>query len=150
MSSDRRIAALRHATFILAMLLLCAGCATEQDRIQEVEQMLAAAGFHQEPVDSVQRQTQMATLRPHRLLMQWLEAGGNEVPAYVYADPELCHCLYIGDEKAYQRFQRLAFEKKLADEYMTAAEMAQTETLDWDLWAPDLFPLPIVVLHGHR
>ncbi|HEY2538304.1 MAG TPA: hypothetical protein VGI28_02205 [Stellaceae bacterium] len=150
MSSHRRIIALRRVTFVLAVLLLCAGCASEQDRIQEMEQMLAAAGFHEEPVDSAKRQIQISTLRPHSLLMQWLEVRGNEVPAYIYADPDLCHCVYIGDEKTYQRFQRLALEKKLANEYMTAAEMAQTDTLDWDLWAPDLFPPPIVVLHVHR
>ena len=35
---------------------------------------------------------------------------------YVYADPEFCKCLFVGNEPAYQKYQQLAIQQKLAQE----------------------------------
>ena len=52
---------------------------------------------------------------------------------YVYPDPTVCACLYVGDQAAYARYQKDVFEKQLANEQaMTATDMAMT--WDWGPW----------------
>jgi hypothetical protein len=34
----------------------------------------------------------------------------------VYADPEVCTCLYVGDERQYQKYQELRIQKGIAEE----------------------------------
>ncbi|MBV9522049.1 MAG: hypothetical protein JO010_04615 [Alphaproteobacteria bacterium] len=138
----------RRLATIAALSLLC-GCATAE--IQDTEQMLAAAGFAMRPADTPEKQAQLAAMPPHRLLTQPLQAGGTETTGYVYADPDLCHCVYVGDEKANQAFQRLAFERRLADERLQAAAMEQNAAFDWNMWGPGFWgPPPIIVVRRHR
>ena len=132
-----------------AVLLSLSGCATEAMRVQDTEQMLAAAGFGAKPADTPQRQAQLATLPPHLLMMQPRPAGNAETIIYVYADARFCHCLWVGDAGAFGRFQQLAFQQRLADQYM-AAEMQQQA--DWSMWGPGFWapgPLAIVRSHDH-
>ena len=52
---------------------------------------------------------------------------------YVYPDPTVCVCLYVGDQNAYATYRKNVFEQNLADEQaMTAQTMAMN---DWD-WGP--------------
>ena len=44
---------------------------------------------------------------------------------FLYADSKDCRCLYVGTERAYQAYVRLATERKLGQEQLEAAE-------DWD------------------
>ena len=145
--ASRRVAV---ALALTALALLCAGCASERARVEETEQMLAAAGFHVQPADTSERQAQLAALPPHKLLAQGLQVGGSETTGYVYADPDVCHCIYVGDEKAFQAFQQLAFQKRLADEYLQAARMSDDARFDWNLWGPIFWgPAPVVVVYEH-
>jgi hypothetical protein len=130
-SSTSRLAA------IGGWAMLCAGCALPQDaRIESTEQMLAAAGFHMRPVDTADKQTQLAAVPQHKLVARPPEAASGDALRYAYADADRCHCIYLGDEKAYQAYQRLAFQKRLADEQLTAAQLNEDETLDWNAWGP--------------
>jgi hypothetical protein len=129
------------------VVLLGAGCETERDRVVRTEQMLAAAGFHMEPATTPEREAQLMALPPHRLLAQPLQVAGTATTGYVYADPDGCHCLYIGDEAAYQRFQRLALEKQLADEHLRAAMLEENAAFNWSLWGPGFWgPGPVIVV----
>ena len=135
---------------VAALLLLLGGCATEQARVQETEQMLAAAGFGVKPANTPQQQAQLASLPPHRVLAQPRRVGNADTVGYVYADPDVCHCMYVGDASAFQQFQQLAFQQRLADQYMAAAEMQQQAAFDWSMWGPDFWPPPpVVVVHEH-
>lgn len=134
---------------LVASLIVLSGCATERDRVQSMEQLLGAAGFRPEPADTAQKQLQLATLPPHKLLVQKLQIGGRQVLGYVYADPDVCHCVFVGDARAYQTYEQLAYQKKLADEYQQAAAMAEDASFNWDLWAPGFWvppPPPVVVV----
>ena len=55
---------------------------------------------------------------------------------YVYADPEGCNCVYIGDEQAYQQYQKLAVEQRIADEARLTAQMNQDAAMNWGMWGP--------------
>ena len=112
--------------------------------------MLAAAGFEAHPADTPERQQQLAALPPHQLLMRPAPPGSREPVGYVYADPDYCHCLYVGDVHAYQAFERLVVEKRIADERMQAAEMEQNAPFDWGVWGPGFWGPPVIIEHGRH
>jgi hypothetical protein len=131
------------------LLLCCAACASTA--VEETEQMLSAAGFQMRFADTSGKRAQLAALPPHRVVAQRLDAGGSETMGYVYADPDRCRCLYVGDSRAYQAFQRLALEKRIADEQLRAAEMQQNAALDWNVWGPGFWgPEPVIVVPRHE
>ncbi len=139
----------RFTAVLAAMLLVAAGCAG--DPVPETEQMLAAAGFQMEPADTPERQAELASLPPHRVLAQSLQVGGTPAVGYVYADPDHCHCLFVGDAKAYQSFQQLALQKRIADEYLQAATLNQDAAFNWGHWGPGFWgPMPVIVVLERR
>jgi hypothetical protein len=128
-------------TAIAALLLICSGCTSEQDRVQSMEQMLAAAGFKATPITS-DKQAQLAALSPRKLLFRQVRADARQTLGYVYSDPDVCHCVFVGDAQAYQKFSQLAFQKKLAAEYRETAAMAEDASFNWNMWAPGLWYPP--------
>jgi hypothetical protein len=136
---------------VAALLFLCVGCVSEREKWEETEQILIAAGFKMQPAETPERQMELATLPPHQVLSQQLRAGGGrQATGYVYADPDVCHCVFIGDDKAYQAFAQLSLQKKLADEYREASEMAENAAFNWDMWGPGFWGAPpVVVIHEH-
>jgi hypothetical protein len=137
----------------VALVALCGGCAAAGlAEVQDTEQMLAAAGFAAQPADTPTKQAQLAALAPHKLLTQQFQPpNGGVTVGYVYGDPDQCRCVYVGDQKAYQTFQQMAFQKRIADEQMRAAEMQQDAAFDWGMWGPGFWgPGPVVIVHEHR
>jgi hypothetical protein len=65
----------------------------------------------------------------------------------VYADPEDCDCIYVGDEQAYQRYQNLRVQQGIAEQQEAAAEMNEDAAMEWDLWGP--LALVAVILQPH-
>lgn len=114
-----------------AAAVLLAGCATEQEIVQGRENMLSAAGFVARPADTPTRHQELAALPPHKFAFQQRD---NKV-VYVYPDPTVCNCLYIGSEQAYQKYRQLAFQQQVAEENMQAAEMNQANW-QWGPWGP--------------
>jgi hypothetical protein len=125
--------------FMSLSCLLVAGCAeTARQRARRLEPLLSAAGFHMVPADSPERQQELASHTP--LKMRYYVVNGR--PRYWFGDPYVCHCVYVGDEAAYQRYQQLKLEQRMVEQAMAAAEMnedaAQMEQFNWMLW-PDPF-----------
>jgi hypothetical protein len=91
--------------------LLGAGCATIQ-RLEAAEtgRMLAAAGFHMVPADTPARQEDLRSRPPHRIVSRTKDSNVE----YTYADPDDCHCVYVGGEKEYSAYERLRGEKEIA------------------------------------
>jgi hypothetical protein len=84
----------------------------------------------------------LAALPPHKLLFRQVRAGARQTLGYVYSDPDVCHCVFVGDAQAYQTFSQLAFQKKLAAEYRETAAMAEDASFNWDMWAPGFWYAP--------
>ncbi len=99
--------------------ILLAVCATKQQRVQGRENMLAAAGFSIRPADTPERRAELKSLTPHEFTCQ--QRDGQLV--YVYSDPAVCDCMYIGSEQAYQKYPQSAFRKQIADQQTQAAQM---------------------------
>ena len=126
----------RAAVAVAVSALGLAACATQQSMTDSTERMLVAAGFLEKPANTPHREAKLASLPPYKILSQRVTAGGNDTVGYVYADPQFCHCVFVGNSDAYQKFQQLAFQEHLAQEQIAAAEMANDDAFGWGDWGP--------------
>ena len=123
------------APFPLAAALMClglAGCVSQAERVAEKEDLLSAAGFTVRPANIPERQATLHSLPPHRFVQQ---ARGDRM-VYLYADPLVCNCLYIGDQDAYGRYQRQALQLRIANQQVLAAQLRADAAWDWGPWGP--------------
>ncbi len=123
--------ALRIAVALVTFGILAA-CVSPQERAQEKDDLLAAAGFTIVPANTPERRTQLQTLPPNRIVQQ---THGDRV-VFLYADPYACGCLYIGDQKAWDTYRRQQFQADLAREQTMTAQMNQNAAWNWSPWGP--------------
>ncbi len=117
---------MRRALFIVVIALTVAGCATmPRGETRSVEQMLTAAGFQMKVADTPEKAADLRTFPTRKMTVQRRGAASY----YIYADPDLCNCLYVGTEPQYQEYQRLLLKKELADERLD-------ESRNSGLWGP--------------
>ena len=129
----KRTSVLRGGRPAVMLPLLLAGCAMLMAaQVKETEQMLSAAGFRMKPADTPDKLAQLQTLKQHKILRHVKD--GKVI--FLYADAKVNRCLYVGDEAAYQEYQKLALQKKIADEQRWAAEMNEDAAMRWDAWGP--------------
>ena len=105
---------MRKAVFgsIIAAAILT-GCATLQAAAtRSTEARLRAAGFSVEAAGTLPAPIDGQT-PPARKLLREVRDGTT---VYVYRDPNLCRCLYVGGEPEYQHYQRLRVQKAIASE----------------------------------
>ena len=128
--------AMRWTTPILPLVALglsVTGCAAiRAHQAVETEQVLAAAGFQVKPADTPEKLAHLQMLTP-RKVVRYMRDGQ---PQYVYADPETCKCLYVGDEQRYQKYQALSLQKQIADEQLSAAQTNWDASINWGAWGP--------------
>ena len=118
----------RHILVFAAALLTLSGCAAiRRHEAASTEQLLAAAGFQMRPADNPERLHDLATMPPLKVVARTND--GNVV--YTFADPDKCHCLYVGGSKEYSAYQGLVAERQIAQEFW-----AEQESMDWGLWGP--------------
>lgn len=119
-------------------ILLCAGCSlfrlSPQQQADQTEPVLAAAGFRMLPADTPEKLAHLKKLPPLKLTPR----DHNGQVRYAYADPYSCTCLYVGDEQAFQQYQRMALEKHIAEEQRQAAMMNEDAAaqMQMDFWGP--------------
>jgi hypothetical protein len=120
-----------HIRPTLALFGLCmavSGCA----QVQSKEDMMAAAGFTLVPANTPQRQTTLTHLPPHKFVHQ----VRNNTILFIYADPTICDCLYIGNQAAYDRYRANVFQKQIADEQQMTAQINEGNGMNWEGWGP--------------
>ncbi len=124
----------RRTVLILASAALAlVGCATvRRSETLDTEQVLAAAGFHMKLADTPEKLAHLQRLTPRRLLPHVRDGKVY----YVYADPDVCKCVYAGTEQDYQEYRKLGLQKRLADDQLMAAEsnLAAATSLNWGMW----------------
>ncbi|MBF6569075.1 MAG: hypothetical protein IVW54_09380 [Candidatus Binataceae bacterium] len=96
--------------------------ATPQERAMNVEPMLTAAGFQTLAPQKTEHQQQLAAL-PALTMNTYTTAEGQQ--RYWYADPSYCHCMYVGDAGAYQRYETL----KLQNQQLQNEQQAQQQQM---------------------
>ena len=117
---------MKYAWLIPLISVAAAGCATLQAAgTRSTEQVLSAAGFHLETADTPEKLAELQTLPARQVLPQTRDGKAS----YVYRDPSVCHCLYVGGEPEYQQYEKLRLQKDIADE-----EADATLSHGWNSW----------------
>ncbi|MBI3199433.1 MAG: hypothetical protein HYZ40_18360 [Rhodospirillales bacterium] len=98
--------------------------------------MMAAAGFKFVPANTPARQNSFKNLPPHKFSR---EIKNGQV-FYVYPDPTVCVCLYVGNQAAYAAYQKNVFQKNLADEQQMTANINSMNDWDWGPWGGYPYP----------
>jgi hypothetical protein len=139
----------RHQMFsaiVIAGLLTLSACQTPSQRIVTHENNLAAAGFTIHPANTPQRQAMLAQLPPHKFVKRIT----NDTVHYVYVDPKVCKCLYVGTQEAYGKYQlnkqsdaRIKQLQSDLKDHQNAAEdddfneqVYENPAFDWEAWGP--------------
>jgi len=118
------------AVLLSATLIGCATTPFMQQQAAQQEDLLTAAGFTMMLADTPGKRAQLQTLPSYEVRMRLR----NQQPVYFYADPQYCQCLYLGNESHYQAYRRLAIERNVAQEPMTAALLNEDAGMNWDQW----------------
>jgi len=123
---------MRYALLVSLIVATTAGCATLQAAgTRSTEEVLSAAGFYVEAANTSEKLTELRTL-PARQVVPETRDGKT---SYVYRDPSVCNCLYVGGEPEYQQYQRLRLQKDIADEESSAAlNWGWGADGGWNLW----------------
>ena len=120
------------AGLALVAALSLAGCATQQQVVSSKEDSLAAAGFAVHPANTPKRQAMLNQLPPHHFV-QRVHDGRT---LFVYADPLVCDCLYVGTQKAYDQYRANQREQNIVDEQEMNAQMYENQEWNWGAWGP--------------
>ncbi len=120
----------------LLPLLGLAACTTPQERVEHKEDNLAAAGFVVRPANTPERQDMLSRLPPHRFVQR---VHGDTV-TYVYADPLVCDCLYVGSQQAYGQYMLHLQQQRLADQQAATAQLYSDPAWNWGAWGPGVGP----------
>ncbi len=109
--------------FALSML---SGCATiEKSNAKSTEQRLSVAGFTMKLADTPEKLAHLKTLTQRKVVPHDRDGKTH----FVYADALYCECLYVGNEEAYQRYEKMVFQQNIANMNMDAS-------MNWGMWGP--------------
>jgi hypothetical protein len=98
--------------------------------------LLTAAGFRARTPQTPKQQQMYAALPPYQV--ERAQVPGKGV-FYVYKDQN-AGVAYIGREQEYQRYQQLAVQQQIAQNYYMAAQMEQAAAWQWyGAWGPRAF-----------
>ncbi len=123
---------LKCAMMIILGVLMGGCAATQEKKTIKKEQMLAAAGFHVKLADTPKKLDHLKGLPQRRVFRKELDGKVY----YIYADGGSCKCLYVGTEKAYQKYQDMLEQMEMAKEDIEEGEMYRDTEMNWGLWAP--------------
>jgi len=118
---------------LLGLIIALGACAAMQNQeAMGVERTLAAAGFQIKFADTPEKMNHLTTMEQRALFPT--QRDGKLY--YMYADATTCKCLYVGTEKAYQRYQELAIQQQIAQNQSNAAAMYRMSAMNWGMWGP--------------
>jgi hypothetical protein len=122
---------------LLIALSLNACAETPAEKAQRLDPILSAAGFQMVQPTTQQKQGIFASMPP--LKMNYY-VGKDGQARYWFADPYQCNCVFKGDAKAYQQYQNLRIQQRIAEEQEEAAALNQDAALQMNTFDPFFFP----------
>jgi hypothetical protein len=108
--------------------------AEHHDTAEQVEPLLAEAGFLRLIADTAAKRSEMASLEPLKLVRSRDPKRGT---LYWYADPYLCGCMYAGNEATYERYREIRQTQQTTNQ-MKAERVLNTEAWDQVGEAPEI------------
>ncbi|MBM4199897.1 MAG: hypothetical protein FJ189_01245 [Gammaproteobacteria bacterium] len=113
---------------VLVSAALVAACATvERSSSEGMEAELGLAGFKVMAADTAEKQNMLHALPPRSVT----RIVRPDQTYYIYADPDLCACLYVGRQAEYDALARLGVERRLSDRQLAVNEMEQGQAAGW-------------------
>jgi hypothetical protein len=119
------------AASLLGLILLSACQSTPPD-VAAHEDKLAAAGFVMRIADTPERRAMLSRLPIDQFVIR---QSGNTIH-YVYADPLVCGCLYVGTEQAFAQYQQNQRLANLTNQEQMIAQMYEDPAWSWGAWGP--------------
>jgi hypothetical protein len=116
--------------FVGIALLLLGGCATMTPVISGREQKLATAGFKTERVSTPEQEAMVKNLTA--FVVTAVPAGAEQ--KYVYWDPKICKCLYVGDKIAWGHYQNDTTEFSFTNREIKATPYLDKSPWSWGPW----------------
>lgn len=110
--------------------LVLQSCSVPQN-VARMEALMVKAGFQVRRADTPERLAHLKTLTPLKLVRH----DRDGTPHYVFADPEGCQCVYVGNEPAYQQYQKLV-QASQAAAVQQLAESGSGDSMRWGVWDP--------------
>jgi hypothetical protein len=120
---------------VLSFALSLSACAmVERQDTKNTEQLLAASGFSIQSADTPEKLASLHAMKQGKLVRRQLADG---TPQFLYADGNVCRCLYVGNEQSYQQYQRLAVQQQIAfAEQQAAMDVSLNAPWAYDWWVP--------------
>jgi hypothetical protein len=115
--------------------LVISACATSPADVSRKEERLTQAGFEMRPANTPERRTMLAALPADH----FVQRVRGDVIHYVYADPRVCDCLYVGSRDAYERYEQIMLQQHLADQQSTSVQAFSSSSWNWSVWREDGF-----------
>lgn len=85
--------------------------------VPDKEDMLATAGFVPKKANSAARMATLKSLPSHQFVTRTVSGQTR----YLYADPTVCGCIYVGDQSAYDQYrQKVAAAQTATDDQIRA------------------------------
>jgi hypothetical protein len=114
----------------MGAIVLVGGCASTE--VPDQKPLLSAAGFRTATPQTAQQHQTYAALPSYKVQ----RAVVDDKVFYVYKD-EKQGLAYIGGESEYQRYQQLAIQKHIANDYYQAAQLNNQSAMGWyGAWGP--------------
>lgn len=110
---------------IFAISALCVAVAACETNAKFKEDMLSSAGFKPVPPTTPAQQASMKSLPPHKLV----QTTRNGKTVWVYSDPTICGCVYIGNQAARDAYLNKLNQQRQLD--MTTLTVS-SDSADWN------------------
>jgi hypothetical protein len=125
-------------------VLAIAACQSQSAFVTQNEDNLAAAGFVVRPANTPERIAMLNRLPPH----QFVQRINGDVVHYVYADPLVCGCLYVGTQQAFNQYKLHQLQQHLADEQLMTAQTYSDASWNWAAWGGPWGPPSFGLVYG--
>jgi hypothetical protein len=119
------------AVVVFAVVGLAFSSCSIPQNVERMEALMIKAGFQVKRADTPERLEHLKTLTPLKLVRH--DRAGT--PYYVFADPDGCQCVYVGNEAAYQQYRKLAQASQAAS-VQELAEASSVGGMRWGVWDP--------------
>ena len=109
---------------IITTGILLTGCAAiEKSDAMDAERLLSAAGFKMKFANAPEKLANITAMTQRTVVPH--DKDGTVY--YAYADAEFCKCIYLGTEKNYQQYEKIAVERNIA-------QMNENAAVNWNAW----------------
>ena len=109
----------------VSALLLASLCACASSKVQNKESLLSSAGFRSHTPSTQPQFVMFKRMTPYKL--ERSTVSGKAL--YSYADPQR-GVVYMGGDKAYQRYRQLALQQSIEEKEVEASYSNYLKTID--------------------